>query len=374
MRDRRKKEGFLTLLGRLLALPMLLYRVHAFLVDAGPRYVPGGKSKLMVWFDLVRWGLKHGEVNEFYFLYGFNRLGWSAQDEYISYRVLRHHRDWGNGSYRSEGVGLNYKCLIRDKFVFGQLAASLGISSPVALGLIENDVVAFLDESHRRLRCGDLLELVSFFGSDFWVKSVLGACAQSVWHIQSCDGLFFVNGENVRSFTCPDSSAKHLVQLGVRQHPALSELYPHAVNTIRLVTIRTDSGVEVFSVLLRVGANRNHSDNWAIGGLVGGVDIMSGRTRGRFYYKPSYGLSVDIHPDTKAKLDGIEIPFFAKTVELAKLFHGYFYGLKSIGWDVAITSAGPVFIEANDDWEVALHQVVDGGLKLRFSHLHGELN
>ena len=37
--------------------------------------------------------------------------------------------------------------------------------------------------------------------------------------------------------------------------------------------------------------------------------------------------------------------------------------MHSIGWDIAITEHGYIFIEANGLWEISLVQAVHGGLK-----------
>ena len=34
-----------------------------------------------------------------------------------------------------------------------------------------------------------------------------------------------------------------------------------------------------------------------------------------------------------------------------------------IGWDIAITPNGPLFIEGNDNMEISINQEVNGGLK-----------
>ena len=58
-----------------------------------------------------------------------------------------------------------------------------------------------------------------------------------------------------------------------------------------------------------------------------------------------------------------EIPFFREAVDLALELHTKMYRCHSVGWDIAITEKGPVFIEGNGLWEISLLQAVHGGLK-----------
>jgi hypothetical protein len=65
------------------------------------------------------------------------------------------------------------------------------------------------------------------------------------------------------------------------------------------------------------------------------------------------------HPDSGVVFEGYKIPYYEEAVALAKRCMDSFYGLKSVGWDVAITTDGPVIIEGNDDWGLAAHQMVE---------------
>lgn len=69
------------------------------------------------------------------------------------------------------------------------------------------------------------------------------------------------------------------------------------------------------------------------------------------------------HPDNGLVFECFEIPYFKEAVKMAKDLHSKLYRIHSMGWDIAITSNGPVFIEGNSLWEISLIQAVHGGLK-----------
>ena len=54
---------------------------------------------------------------------------------------------------------------------------------------------------------------------------------------------------------------------------------------------------------------------------------------------------------------------------MARRFHSELHEIHSIGWDSAITDAGPCFIEGNDNWEISLVQICSKGLQREFEEL-----
>ncbi|MBD3179261.1 MAG: hypothetical protein GF417_06510, partial [Candidatus Latescibacteria bacterium] len=79
-----------------------------------------------------------------------------------------------------------------------------------------------------------------------------------------------------------------------------------------------------------------------------------------FIYKPGFGGSCTEHPDTGVVFADFRIPFLMDALDMVRQLHSFFYGVKSIGWDVAIAENGPVFIEGNDNWEMNCFQKNEG--------------
>ena len=154
-----------------------------------------------------------------------------------------------------------------------------------------------------------------------------------------------------------------MLQRAVHQADALNTLNPGAINTLRIVTLKTDDGIHVLSALLRVGTIQTGAvDNWAVGGLAVGLQ-HDGRLKKYGLYKQGYGSKASVHPDTGIAFESFAIPFIKEAYELAVAAHKFFYNVGAIGWDVAITDNGPVFIEGNDNFEITLMQACDRPLK-----------
>lgn len=138
----------------------------------------------------------------------------------------------------------------------------------------------------------------------------------------------------------------------VVQHPDMAKLSPSSCNTIRIMTLNIKGNTEIFMAIARIGNGINSVDNFHQGGMAVKVDINTGKLIGNAYDKS--GNEYDIHPRTKIKFDGYQLPnwnIVKRTVlEAAKVNEN----IKVVGWDVAITKNGATFIEGNrrPGWDI----------------------
>lgn len=93
-----------------------------------------------------------------------------------------------------------------------------------------------------------------------------------------------------------------------------------------------------------------------------GID-QSGKLMKTGYYKPQYDTTVIQHPDTGVVFENVVVPYFEDVKKAIVKLHTFLYRCHSIGWDVAVTKNGPVFIEGNSLWEISMPQAAHGGLK-----------
>lgn len=110
-------------------------------------------------------------------------------------------------------------------------------------------------------------------------------------------------------------------------------------------------------------------DNFHAGGLVGSINLETGRLGRTFKFGPGRGGSLTHHPDTGVQFEKVQVPFVPEAVELCLAAHRFFYGIHSIGWDVVFTEEGPSILEANDEWMMGLVQFANGGLRQKFLQL-----
>ncbi|MFO7914464.1 MAG: sugar-transfer associated ATP-grasp domain-containing protein [Candidatus Krumholzibacteriales bacterium] len=326
------------------------------------------KSRPRILLENIFWLLRHGEVNRFYWLYGFDRADGPGHSEYMPYTRFKKIRNQRNRIAGIGGYYSDYTVILKDKFVFSLVLSSLGFSTPKVAGVCMNGRINWLDtETETGLEGLKNLEDINYF-----CKTLLGECADGVCHLTGGAGSLLCDGRAVDiSELQRMTSGSFLLQERVEQHPEMSRLYPCSINTIRLVTVMTGGAPQLFAASIRTGASGSTRDNWAVGGLSGGIDIETGKLSPIFDFKPGYGGRADRHPDTGVIFGEFTVPMFDQAKKEALELHSYLYGLHSIGWDMAISPDGPVFIEGNDNWEITPHQVVEGGLRRRFLEAAG---
>lgn len=321
------------------------------------------KSRPRILAENLWWMMRHGEVNAFYYLYGFDLKPPRDQSAYMPNRRFKIIRNRLNGERGIGRYNSDYRCLLKDKFLFDRFASSLGVPTPGICALVRDGKVLWLDGEGP----ASIDDLGRIEDLDVFCKSLLGECADGVVPLRQEGGVLVSDGREIS----PDGVSRLLgdsfiIQRRVAQHPEMARLYPHSLNTQRIVTVRSRGRIEVLAILQKLGAGGNTRDNWAIGGITGRIDPETGRFTGKFQYKPGYGGLVTHHPDTGVELEGFRVPFFEETLAAVVGMHRFLYGIHSIGWDTAQTPEGPVIVEGNDNWELTVHQGLEGGLRDEF--------
>nr|MBA3273110.1 hypothetical protein [Chthoniobacterales bacterium] len=100
-------------------------------------------------------------------------------------------------------------------------------------------------------------------------------------------------------------------------------------------------------------------DNFAAGGVAAPIDGDTG-VLGIAVAKNPSRPSMRAHPDSGTPITGQTIPMWSAAKALALRAHAMFPDMPTVGWDVAMTPAGPVLLEANPVWCVELAQMTHG--------------
>lgn len=175
---------------------------------------------------------------------------------------------------------------------------------------------------------------------EFMAKTIDGMCGKGVEKIKF-DGDVHALKERLTA------SNQLLLEELIRQHDDVSAIYPNAINTVRVCTIKGDDGkVHIVFSCMRFGRGESSVDNFNSGGMSAVVDLQTGKLTGSAIDKSGHLFAA--HPDTKSVFDGFAIPYWNEikaTVTAAAQKSGF---IRYIGWDIAVTPHGPVIVEGNE--------------------------
>jgi len=321
------------------------------------------KSKTRIFYEQLWYILKYGEMNIYYYRFGFDRKTKNDFKNYVPWLVFTNARNRRNQLPSNPTYDpYNYICMLRDKFVFEAFCKRVGIKTPSNIGMINDGIFHVIDEP-RIIPLNNIIQLEM----DAFLKrnvSYGGGMQNNVLPIRIEKGIIYLNDilielDDFMEFIGSDCWV--LQERITNQHKALSNFHPNSINTIRVVTVKVESTIEILFAKLRIGVNGRFSDNTSSGGI--SIDIIEGRLVKWAFFKSGSGTKTNYHPDTKIVFENYEIPFWEEIIYSVKNAHRLFYGIHSIGWDVCVTNDGIELIEGNDNWDTITAQSLRGGKK-----------
>jgi Sugar-transfer associated ATP-grasp len=254
------------------------------------------------------------------------------------------------------------KELVDDKAIFYPHCVGCGLPTP--------PVIAFVNPPLGVTAAGRLLSTESewraFISEElpavFVVKPVDGTEGRlvEIWersgdHFLSAGRL--LDAEHLWRRLCLEATyGRAIVQRRLKNHPALAALSgTDALQCTRIVTVITRAGkVEILYAFQKLIAAGNYVDDFvgAEGNMLTCIDLAAGKLGTAFIMSrelPGY-TTCEAHPVTGRQLLGFELPHWEEACALVRHAATRFLPLRAIGWDVALTSEGPVLVEGNTEW------------------------
>jgi hypothetical protein len=155
-----------------------------------------------------------------------------------------------------------------------------------------------------------------------------------------------------------------LLEEYVVQHRDIRRLSDSGLNTVRIFSqLDNRNEVDYLGARLRITVD-SPVDNMAAGNLAAPIDLDTGVISGPAVYSDITKPAVSVHPITQAPIVGFQVPYWRESLQMVREAAQLYPYNRSIGWDVAITDAGPELIEGNHNWCKLLWQLpVQRGLK-----------
>jgi hypothetical protein len=216
---------------------------------------------------------------------------------------------------------------------------------------------------YEKLEKSELLKLLKSYSGTYIIKPSLDSGGgKNVLIIRLSDRGIFIKDKPISFDELEHIFVKDfLIQCKLDQYEPFQRIYPHSLNTIRVLSLRFDGKVHILSSVLRMGNNGNAVDNQAAGGISCGITnngVLKKFAIDKNFYK------CDIHPFTKASFSDMEIPMYNNIIETVMKLHNELHYFNLVSWDLALDKMGEVIlIELNlSGQEINFHQLNNGPL------------
>ena len=276
-----------------------------------------GKSKIYLLCDMLKCARKYGAGYMDYDLFEMYNLTPEQRDTYIT--------RGRNNEIVSKYNDKNYFHIFENKNEFNELFRDYIKREWVDVkDTPKENVIAFMQRH-----------------PVFMAKPVDGGCGHG---IEKIDTSQYSSLDEVYDKLVQGNNNFELEEV-IKQHPAVSAIYPDAINTVRVVTILKDGIPHVICAYFRIG-NGKFVDNFNSGGMVAPVNEITGEVMDRAIDKKKN--LYETHPQTGAKIKGFKFPDWDKAIEMCKKAAKVVPQMGYIGWDVCFTPDGPIFVEGNE--------------------------
>jgi len=243
-----------------------------------------------------------------------------------------------------------YGCFLDDKLLFNQAFSSF-FRCPLNYGLIESGRFSPLTEACLTVSPEQSLS-DSNLPERFVLKRASGGGGKNI-HLVSRDSAdsFLVNGvaKTAGQLLGDISETAYLVTELLGQGSYASGLYPHSINTVRVVTMRDAQGPFIAFAVQRIGRECSRpTDNLNRGGMAALVDLDSGVLGVARHYESSCRPdSFSMHPETGAAVAGQMVPHWETIKEALLNAMRALPALHYVGWDVVVQDDGFLVLEGN---------------------------
>ncbi len=146
----------------------------------------------------------------------------------------------------------------------------------------------------------------------------------------------YTTDEDARALHSRLMGASMLAEEVLVQHPALNQINPSCINTVRVATYTERDDEHILLASLRTARSVSIIDNFAAGGIHMAVDLKTGRICSNATDEQMHDYPT--HPLTGTKLNGFQLPNWDKALDVLHRASRDMYalpGCRYLGWDIA---------------------------------------
>lgn len=206
----------------------------------------------------------------------------------------------------------------------------------------------FCDGKHRLMNKKEAISAIKNIGECVIKPTVETGSGHGVHILNIYDGADTKSGKTTEEII-ESSGRNFIIQEKVKNSEKFSNIYPHSLNTMRIITYIVENEVHCAPMTMRIGVDGEEIDNIHNGGLCVGVNDNG--TLKSTAYQLGYGdksIKYTSHPDTGIEFKNYYIGDVSRIINAAKELHSLTPHLGIISWDLTLDKDEKVvLIEAN---------------------------
>ncbi len=295
------------------------------------------------------YGLRHKIMPMDYYRYG---LYSTKRQCWVTRLVLQHEVLPLSLNLGPTPINQQQRSIIDDKKVFADFCDKHQLATPPILALLHNE--GNKQQSNRSLSKEP--------GHSIFVKPRHGARGEGcmLWQYRGANHYSQPNGIQLSWPEVASSLEQHsefcdfIMQPLLKNHSAIEDLSLNALSCIRLLTGLTPEGkIEAIAATFKMPLRQNQiiSNH----GLNSPIDLQQGILGPAVRYRP-LTATFDQHPETEGQITGRILPHWPQALALALRAHKNLQSYVFLGWDLALTPAGPMLLEGNAGWDSLIVQ------------------
>ncbi|TVR37388.1 MAG: hypothetical protein EA392_12730 [Cryomorphaceae bacterium] len=263
----------------------------------------------------------------------------------------------------TERINKLHRIVVHDKFVFYRFMDPVADVIPVLILIQRNGKFVFTGSEISSI--DDFLGCL-FEGLTYVVKPIDGGGGRNVESISYSTekGKILVGKTEIdpKDFTSVISKfGRAIIQPKVFPSGYSREIFPHSLNTMRVITMIDPDTKEPFIAAVSHKFGTTHVgviDNWKQGGFLAKVDENTGEIGHGYLYprRREDFVPKDSHPDSGFRAKGYVIPNWSSFVVQMKDLASHLEFLAFVGWDVAWDGEKVLVVEANYNPDMSIIQ------------------
>lgn len=320
---------------------------------------PLKKNIIVIGFEFINESVKHKRIAQEYFSRLCYRKNYPSLRNYCTDKII------GKLQLSNTLHSQHSRNILLNKVAFYRFCLQHQLPTPKVIAYTVDKKGYLIDDSQVEITETNFFELVK----DWINKSTHQSIFLKPVDTKGGVGAFRIDSSNINDtahiqqvFTTI-TDRDYIIQETLIQHPDVAAINPDSINTIRIDTYKPiDQPSRVFSAIMRFGRKGYVVDNpGSSTGFFISLDLKTHTLKALGLQLPVVGNhTYSHHPDTNIKLDGYQIPYVNQVVELVNKACDLLND-RLVGWDICVGIDGPIIIEGNHNYHIAMQEVAYGG-------------